>query len=1086
MDTPTSCDPRVLLDCKTLYDSSKVALLDSVVDAMFGNCNTTSRDAAHKILGELKSLPDAWRNVAVILSTSRNTNTKFLALQILESCIGTRWNILPEQERAGIKQYVSELVINMAMEEKTWVEEKHLLTKANENLIQIAKREWPEKWPTFISEICKSSHASQIICENNMHILNMLSEEVFDFGQEQITSTRVATLMNRMASEFCTVFDLCLFVLVGASKNPEVLKQSLIKQTLTCLAHFIKWIPLGYIFEPYNHQGIPVSILDLLLNNFWEPLFFRIECTKCFSEVANLDLHQNEVQMFSNRLISFWTQLVNKFALLPPNSTNYDNTSYVSPQMRMFWETFYLQFALLTTNFLKRYHQDIVTATRDKQSILLVLERLIRVTEANHEETFKITLDYWHHLTKMFLMPEQRKSLGIAGENDPTAESFSDYRLLLVAVQKVFINKMAKPQEIYIMYDSESGEVTREYDQNTAEITLYNRMKQTLIGLTTLLQDDTERLMLEVLDREMAMAQGVSHSKNNEDWDSTALNRLCYSVGAISGAMDEGVEKRFLVQVIKSLLNICEVKTSTSHKAIVASNIMYVVGQYPRFLKANWRFLHTVLNKLFEFVRETFPGVQQMACETFLKLSLTCGKVIVSSCGNTEPYLTVLLNNRDMVASYLDDKLLLIYYEAVGNVISAASPDIQPGLIQKLLESCNVQWQQVLRAIQSDNCDALSCTRAAFFFLRANTRIAKTTGSAFTCQLGSIFPAMMNLYSCLSLQISKQVAEQGLSCIKNTLIVAKNQTKRAVLHLIETFVSNVSPPKDPSTVQVINTIFDSCITYVFVDYQKSHPDLRDPDVLTLAECFVTNVDCNLCQIFDTMFECTLNMVKQDFHSYPDHRENFYNLLGKSVQHRFSGITCLLPSAQSTLLKSLIWAFRHEHPTLSDKGLKITYNFLRGMGLGLDQPPTEYMLEFCREHYYMLLDEVLSVLTDTLHRSGFKTQTEILRLLIGAIESGKLHLPQAGLEKIQVMRHLVEIITRAFATINVTQAEAFILDIFNYSIITDKTHSDALEVVTSKFQITIQDLLLSIKEYSEQSNETHALHRDQAVARSRHM
>lgn len=31
---------------------------------------------------------------------------------------------------------------------------------------------------------------------------------------------------------------------------------------------------------------------------------------------------------------------------------------------------------------------------------------------------------------------------------------------------------------------------------------------------------------------------------------------------------------------------------------------MYVVGQYPTFLKNNWSFLKTVVKKLFEFMKE--------------------------------------------------------------------------------------------------------------------------------------------------------------------------------------------------------------------------------------------------------------------------------------------------------------------------------------------------------------------------------------------------------------------------------------------------------------------------------------------------
>lgn len=49
-------------------------------------------------------------------------------------------------------------------------------------------------------------------------------------------------------------------------------------------------------------------------------------------------------------------------------------------------------------------------------------------------------------------------------------------------------------------------------------------------------------------------------------------------------------EKRFLVTVIKDLLGLCEQKRGKDNKAIIASNIMYIVGQYPRFLRAHWKF----------------------------------------------------------------------------------------------------------------------------------------------------------------------------------------------------------------------------------------------------------------------------------------------------------------------------------------------------------------------------------------------------------------------------------------------------------------------------------------------------------------
>ena len=63
------------------------------------------------------------------------------------------------------------------------------------------------------------------------------------------------------------------------------------------------------------------------------------------------------------------------------------------------------------------------------------------------------------------------------------------------------------------------------------------------------------------------------------------LSQLCWAIGSISGAMHEEDEKRFLVTVIKELLGLCEQKRGKDNKAIIASNIMYIVGQYPRFLR---------------------------------------------------------------------------------------------------------------------------------------------------------------------------------------------------------------------------------------------------------------------------------------------------------------------------------------------------------------------------------------------------------------------------------------------------------------------------------------------------------------------
>lgn len=163
--------------------------------------------------------------------------------------------------------------------------------------------------------------------------------------------------------------------------------------------------------------------------------------------------------------------------------------------------------------------------------------------------------------------------------------------------------------------ENEEGEIVREFMKEIDTIVLYKSMRELLVFLTHLDVFDTEVILTEKLAKQM----------DGSEWSWNNLNTLCWAIGSISGVMskfsifgllethltvspDEDVEKRFLVTVIKDLLGLTEMKRGKDNKAVVASNIMYIVGQYPRFLKAHWKFLKTVANKLFEFMHETHEG----------------------------------------------------------------------------------------------------------------------------------------------------------------------------------------------------------------------------------------------------------------------------------------------------------------------------------------------------------------------------------------------------------------------------------------------------------------------------------------------
>ncbi|KAF3509669.1 hypothetical protein F2Q69_00000707 [Brassica cretica] len=163
----------------------------------------------------------------------------------------------------------------------------------------------------------------------------------------------------------------------------------------------------------------------------------------------------------------------------------------------------------------------------------------------------------------------------------------------------------------------------------------------------------------------LQMLRKLTKQLSGEEWAWNTLNTLCWAIGSISGSMAEDQENRFLVMVIRDLLNLCEITKGKDNKAVIASNIMYVVGQYPRFLRAHWKFLKTVVNKLFEFMHETHPGVQDMACDTFLKIVQKCKrKFVIVQVGEREPFVSELLSGLASTVQDLEPYQIHSFYES--------------------------------------------------------------------------------------------------------------------------------------------------------------------------------------------------------------------------------------------------------------------------------------------------------------------------------------------------------------------------------------------------------------------------------------
>jgi len=627
------------------------------------------------------------------------------------------------------------------------------------------------------------------------------------------------------------------------------------------------------------------------------------------------------------------------------------------------------------------------------------------------------------------------------------------------------ISKMAKPEEVLVV-ENDQGEVVREFMKDTDSINLYKNMRETLVYLTHLDYSDTEKIMTEKL----------ANQVNGNEWSWKNLNTLCWAIGSISGSMHEEDEKRFLVTVIKDLLGLCEQKKGKDNKAIIASNIMYIVGQYPRFLRAHWRFLKTVVNKLFEFMHETHEGVQDMACDTFIKISLKCRRQFVQiQVGEVMPFIDELLGSINSIICDLQPQQVQTFYEAVGHMISASTDQQQQEqLIEKYMALPNQVWDDIINQA-SKNVDVLKdheAVKQLGSILKTNVRACKALGHPYVLQLGRIYLDMLNVYKVMSENITIAITHNGEAVTKQPLIKSMRVVKKETLKLIACWVERSNDPQ-----MVLDNFIPPLLEAVLTDYQRcAVPSAREPEVLSVMGTVVNKlknyITLQIPKIFDAVFECTLDMINKDFEEHPEHRTNFFTLLQAVNAHCFPAFLSIPPEQFKLVLDSIIWAFKHTMRNVADTGLNILYQLLQNVS---NHP--EAAQSFYQTYYTDILQHMFSVVTDTSHTAGLTMHATILAYMFTLVETDKITAPLNADEQVKknmtnmvfIQDHVANLLKTAFPHLSVNQINITVTGLFN------------LNQDIPGFKDHLRDFLVQIREFTgEDDSDLFLEEREQAL------
>ena len=318
-----------------------------------------------------------------------------------------------------------------------------------------------------------------------------------------------------------------------------------------------------------------------------------------------------------------------------------------------------------------------------------------------------------------------------------------------------------------------------------------------------------------------------------------SLQHLIWSIGSISGVMDEKKERRLLTGTIMDLLNLIKTKVTKDDKAVVAGCLMYVIQMYPRFLKRHFVFLRVVIQKNFEFMHETHPGVQDMACDTFKKIVKNCGSQLVIP-QNVENQTFPPMINDILAQSQVYMELLSIqqkesFYEAVAIITKfERNTEKRLILIDNLLYPLNEQLNQIIKlGVENESSFHSNETLVAIRnILRFNRVICSVVTNDYYNQLSTHFQDFLDLFVLYSNASSAFIKEKG------DIVVGYQQTryqlliKREIIRIIQTFLVEYTQ-RDNGNGQIVN-LTELCNRFVPLllnDFTNAPDCAKEPLIL---------------------------------------------------------------------------------------------------------------------------------------------------------------------------------------------------------------------------------------------------------------
>jgi exportin-1 len=967
---------------------------------------------AQSVLTRFQEHGDAYTRVDALLERTTNPHTQFFALSVLEAAINSRWNVMPSEQQQGIRDFLVGFLMAQCQSLHAMRANRPVVMKLNTALVAVAKREWPGRWPTFVQEVVASAEHGPAYAENAAALLEMLVEEVFEFGAKSMTRRWIERKKKALADDFGLVWDYCGRFLVSDDTT-------LLCKVLHCVEKYVPYVTLELSLNVGFLQGI---------TNFVDNAVTRDSALRVLTEVAQLTPPPAAGQVLEMLFMEVMSRAV---AWLPQGQEPLSAKVVLmhatgGPSAEPFLDAL----CLFVTKFLPNHVAALQYNSRD--ALIATHDLIIGLLRIENRDIFKTCVDYCWWLGDFIKNPRHGLQGTAAQLSQLLTPQLSEMRLTLV-------QHMAKPEEVLI-YTDEFGELKSEQLNDVEALTLYTTMRETLIFLTHI----DHRDMINIIQRLM------QKQVDGSEWGWEKLNVLCWSFGAISGALTVDLEKNTFVAFLRDLLHLCDHTRGRENRAVIASGIMYVVGQYPRFLNNHARFCRTVISKNCDFMKESFPGVKDMAVDTVLKVLRDCAGTLWQEAAGY--FAREMISNTDFYLAELNHNQTFTFYEACGYLLARAPPGDSVQAVETLLSGPNASFNTIMQTAKDDGFAAITGTddlKNLIHTLRCISHTAKTAGNAFIAEMQHIFWDLKASYAAFSETVSAVIAEKGERAAALQHVRMMRTVKKEILRIMENFIDNTTDFE-----LVANELVPSFFQVSLQDYQSSVPAARDPQVLAVVTASIKSLKGHLAEgiphILDAVFDSTAELIAANAEEYPEHRVNLFSLLQVIASYCFEPFLAYVKE-KPAVMTGILWAARHIEMNTCRAALECLNTFMMRVVLN-EEAATGFMTAFGPT----IVNDTVIAMLDTMHRPVFKQQCMLLAKTFEVAAS--CHDPSLPYSQPNIQNQLYELLSQ-LPTLAPEQIQQFVSEIF------EKLYGKHLE-----FKQLFSDLMVEVQVWgAEQEN-----------------